>query len=345
MEPVDPIASRSVSTMFVRLLGEAVARSGISVEQLMRGAGLHPALLYDANERIGLRPFCRLLEYGLDATRDEALGLQLAALANESPFGVVAHLLMHAPTLRDMLMLNSRFGKAILDCGPLVLVETGDEALLRYDFVRYSARTDRVFAEFCMLGMLRAVRIYAGPGINPRRVYFPYARPAHHREYARAFAGKACFDQPFAGLAVDRALVDRRQIHSHPKLFSLLHTEAERALARDTSGTEHSDRVMSYLLSRPPHAWPDASSVARELGLSLRTLNRRLKEERTSLRRLRRTAIETAASQLLDDSSRGMKEVARLVGFSDVTAFFRAWKRWKGTTPQQYRARYRRVAG
>jgi AraC-like DNA-binding protein len=330
--------------MLVRLLAEAVARSGVSVEQLMRGAGLPPALLYDANERIGLREFCKLLEYGLDATHDEALGLRLAAQANESPFGVVAHLLMHAPTLRDMLALNSQFGGVILDCGPLVLVETGDEALLRYDFVRYSARIDRVFAEFCMLGMLRAARIYAGHEISPRRVHFPYARPAYHHEYARAFAGTACFDQPFAGLAVDRALVDRRQIHSHPKLFSLLRTEAERALDRNKSGTQHSDRVMSCLLSRPPHAWPDASSVAKELGMSVRTLNRRLKEEGTSLRRLRQTAIETAAAQLLDDSSRSLKDVARLLGFGDVTAFFRAWKRWKGTTPQEYRARYRRVA-
>ena len=65
-----------------------------------------------------LRPFCRLLEYGLDKTQDEALGLRLAAQANETPFGVVAHLLMHAPTLRDMLMLNSRFEKAILDSDP-----------------------------------------------------------------------------------------------------------------------------------------------------------------------------------------------------------------------------------
>jgi AraC-like DNA-binding protein len=194
-------------------------------------------------------------------------------------------------------------------------------------------------AEFAVAGFLRLARTFGGPRVVPQAVSFEHARPVHHREYARVFGDVARFGQPTTALTLDRSALDRVQLHQHPELFALLRSQAERVLERVTVELGPADQVKRYLLARPPARIPDISTAARDLGLSARSLRRRLAADETTYRSLVRATLEASAGHMLRDPRRSIQETAGALGFSNVGAFYRAFKRWTGMTPAQYRER------
>jgi AraC-like DNA-binding protein len=99
------------------------------------------------------------------------------------------------------------------------------------------------------------------------------------------------------------------------------------------------DRVKQYLLARPPARIPDLLTAARDLGLSGRSLRRLLASEATSYRSLIRNVLQTTAEHMLRDPARSIQETAGALGFTNVRAFYRAFKQWSGMTPGEYRRR------
>jgi AraC-like DNA-binding protein len=329
----------SVSTVMVRVIVDAVERAGVGREELLRSLKIDPARLAAADGRFELEEFAALQVHAMDRTRDEALGLHIMEHTPDSAFDLVGHLVSHAPTLREAFGLCAQFQRLLIEDSHITLRETGTSAALQYHFTRSLERADRMLAELVVAGFLRLVRVFGGAGVTPHVAAFEHPRPGHHREYARFFGDAARFSQPITALTFDRAVLDRAQLHQHPELYALLRTQAERALERVANGLGPADQVKRYLLARPPARIPDISTAARDLGLSARSLRRRLAEERTSYRELVRTVLEASAGHMLRDPGRSIQETAFALGFSNVGAFHRAFKRWTGMTPSQYRER------
>jgi AraC-like DNA-binding protein len=104
-----------------------------------------------------------------------------------------------------------------------------------------------------------------------------------------------------------------------------------------TEGRGAADQLRRYLLARAPSRIPDPSTAARDLGMSERSLRRRLAAESTSYRDLVRAILETHADHMLRDPKRSIQETAHALGFADAATFHRAFKRWTGRTPKEYR--------
>jgi|HubBroStandDraft_2_1064218.scaffolds.fasta_scaffold77846_2 AraC-like DNA-binding protein len=329
----------SVSTVMVRVLVDAVERAGIPRDDLLRSRQIDPVRLTEADGRFELEEFARLQMGAMDLTGDEALGLHMAERTHDSAFDLIGHLVSHAATLREAFALCRQFEGLIMDESDLALLETGTTATLRYQFARTYERADRMLAEFVVAAFLRFVRVFAGPSVATRGASFEHARPAHHREYTRIFGDAVRFGQRTTGLTFDRALLDRAQLHQHPELLALLRSQAERALDRIDQGLKPADQLRRYLLARPPARIPDITTAARDLGLSARSLRRRLAEEATSYRSLVRSTLEASAGHMLRDPGQSIQQTAHALGFSNVGAFHRAFKRWTGMTPVQYRER------
>jgi AraC-like DNA-binding protein len=326
-----------VSTFLVRALIEVVERAGLPRQQLMAAAKLELARLDDIVGGFALAEFSELQIQAMDLTADEALGVHLAEQTSEAAFDVVAHLAMHAATLRDAIALCAQFQRLVMDGTALSLREDGDTATLRCGFPRSTARGDRMLAEFALAGLARLIGTFVGHGAHLRVVSFEHPRPAHAAAYARLFGGAVKFSQPFTGLEFARELLDRRQLHHHPELFSVLHTQAEARLGGIVRGQGFVDRVKQHLLSLPPSGTPDMDAVARALGISARSLRRRLAEEHVSYKALLQSVLEARATQMLSDPNRTIQETAHAMGFSDPAAFQRAFKRWKGVTPGEFK--------
>ncbi len=327
-----------VSIVIVRAFVEVVERAGVSRDQLLAATKIDPRRLDASDARLEFAEFADLQTRAVDLTGDEALGIHIAEQASEAAFDLIAHLIVHAPTLRDGIELCLRFQRVFSDDSELTIVEKGDSATLRLSYPRTTVRSDRMHAEFVMAGLWRMIKGFGGPRTTVRAVHFEHARPDYHPEYTRVFGGTERYRRPFTGLEIDRQFLDLPCLHHHPELYQVLRSEAERALIHLTRGVGHAERLKQYILARPPlGAIPDMEMVARDLGMSVRSLRRRLTEEGVSYKAVLEQAFGTVATRMLSDTRRSIQETAHAMGFSDPTAFHRAFKRWTGMTPKQYR--------
>ena len=278
-----------------------------------------------------------MLSVAVAMTGDDALGLHLAEHMPEGAVDLLAHLAAHAPTMREAVEIASQFVRLAMDGVLLVVREEGDAFVVRYSFPRSTPLSDRLLAEFMMGGLVRLARSFTGPSASPRLACFEHERPSYHGEYTRIFGNHQRFGQSATSMAFDREIADRPQMHQHPELYDLLRTEAQRRLDRMTTGVGPANRLREYLLAMPPSRIPEISAAARDLGMSERSLRRRLASDGTSYRDVVRSALEASAGRMLRDPARTIKDTAVALGFADAAAFHHAFKRWTGMTPGEYR--------
>lgn len=331
------------AALFVRAIVEAVERAGVTREALFAGTEIDPERLAQVHDRFDVYEFAKIQTRALDLTRDEALGLHIAEHVQEASFDLIGHLIAHSPTLREAFDQALQFQRLVIDNAQLIMREKGSVVTLEYQFARSVERSDRMHAEFVVAGLMRMLRTQPASAGTTHAALFEHHRPAHYREYTRVFGGVEKFEQATTGIVFDRSLLDRPQINQHPELYLLLRTEAERALERMTEGLGMADQLRRYLLARRPSRIPDPSTAARDLGMSERSLRRRLAAESTSYRDLVRTILEAHADQMLRDPKQSIQETAHALGYADAATFHRAFKRWTGRTPKEYRSR--RAAG
>jgi AraC-like DNA-binding protein len=323
--------------MLAHAVLECVEGHGVDRRALLRAAEFDPARLDDIDARMTSDEYDRLHTAALTLTRHQALGLQMGENVSAAAFDVFGDLALHAPTLRAAVDVFERFQGLVVDGPGCKLYEQGNAAIFRYDFPRGPLACNRLRAEFAMAGVLRLIRRFAPGGPPVRAVFFEHARPEYDREYARVFGGAERFEHEFTGIELDRDVLDHQTRPPHAELYSVLESLACRKLTRAMREPGHAARVKDYLTAHALGAIPHMSQVARALGVSTRSLRRRLAEEDVSYTELLDEARATAAKRLLEDPRRSIYETAYAMGFSDATAFHRAFKRWTGLTPTQYR--------
>jgi AraC-like DNA-binding protein len=331
------VFAMSLSIMLISALVEGVEPAGVAGPELLRVANIDPHRLEDIDGRLDRAEYDRAQTAALDLTGDDALGLHLGERVSGRTFDVLADLASHAPTLRDAFQTFARFHRIVSDGPDTTVYEHASIATLHYQFPRSSPRCNRLRAEFAMVGFLRMLRDFTRRDNPARAVYFEHPAPEYLHEYARIFGGIERFDHDFTGIEFDRELLDRTQQPQNGELYTVLESLAERKLSRVTREGGHAERLRDYLTSTALAERPQMDVVARSLGISVRSLRRRLDEEGVSYTTLLNEARATLAKRMLDDPRRSIYETAYAMGFSDPSAFHRAFKRWTGMTPTQYR--------
>ena len=325
----------TLSIVYVRALVEAVERAGVAKDELLSGSGLDAVMLDDTSRRVGAGEWNALLERALDRTEDLALGLHMGELASATTYGIPAHLVAHSGTMRDGLDALTRFYRLLSDTPLCELREDGARALLVHELIPGPPRIQRFQAELALVSFFRMVR-YFGRGATPHEVAFAYPAPHHRAEYTRVFEGRERFDRSFTGVAFDRRLLGSSQVNQDPDLLAALHTQAERRAALLDGAVAYAEKVRAYLVTQTNPGSCDMEMVAHAVGLSARSLRRRLGEEGASFADIVRGArAEVAKGLVLDDDS--IQRVASTLGFSDPSAFHHAFKKWTGMTPREYR--------
>ena len=327
----------SVSVTLVRAVLEEIARVGIDPERLLAEVEFDRALIEDAGARIPEARYDALHQRALDLTGDPALGLHMAEHARIGAFHIVAILSAHCRTLREALTVFRRFRHLLSEVEPPSLEEDGDHAVITCHFVAASPRGDRRRAEFGITALVRFAQQSIGTVGAPRAIDFTHAAPPYADEYARLLACPVRFGALAHRIHLDRAALDRPQIHSNAHLYRVLETSAASDLA-SLSGPTIAARVRAAIVAHHDGGRPSMDEVARRLGLSGRSLRRRLHDEAASFADLVDDALAELARRQLQDPRATIEDVALRLGFSEPSAFHRAFKRWTGLTPGQYRS-------
>jgi AraC-like DNA-binding protein len=308
--------------------------------------GISPAALFDhgtdalyaepAERSYPLARFQSLFARAIHLTEDPALGLHCGLHASEASFGLMAPLVSHAPTLRHALALVAQFQPLLIEGAHIQITEHMGVAQLRCE-LDHDCAIDRSFVELVVAGLVRTVQAFGCARSDIRSVCFEHSRPAYYHAYAVAFSGAERFAQGFTGIEFSARALDRPHLHRHSELHKLVLIQAEHNLERLWRPLSCTDRVRALMNGRPASALPDMAVAARALGLSVRSLRRRLDDEGTSYRELTQSALHESACSMLRNPVLTLQTVAHQLGFADPTAFHRAFRRWAKLTPAEYR--------
>jgi AraC-like DNA-binding protein len=165
----------------------------------------------------------------------------------------------------------------------------------------------------------------------------PYPAPPHAAEVERVLGCPVRYGSDAIRLHFPASWLDTARLHANPELMRLLEHQAERNLADLITPRRLSARVRAAILDGQDGLRPTMTAMARRLGLSERSLRRRLAEETLTYAEVVEQALAEAARRLLEDPQVTIQDVADRLGFSEASAFHRAFKRWTGLTPRQFR--------
>lgn len=310
---------------------------GVPPDVLLRAADLDPALMTQA-----VVPHRQVLRIWEEATRlsgDDDFGLHMAEwiiVQAEARFDVLAFAMRSCPTLGDQYARMGRYIRLLHKETILALEASDDVARLVHGVVDHH-RSLRQPSEAMLAMMLLQGRRSIGEDFAPREVRFVHPRPARTTEHERIFRAPVHYGCPRDELVLDRALLERPQVHAEPRLLTLLARQLEALLQDVGKGHSVTGPIRRCMADGLIEGEPTLASVAKRLGLSPRTLQRRLRDEDTSFADLLADVRHELALQHLRNPEVSIQEAAFLLGFSDVSTFHRAFKRRAGVTPAEYR--------
>lgn len=325
------------SRVVIRVVEFAAAR-GHDPEQLCRSAGLSLSMLRDPNARL---PFALAERVGMCAAElcnDPNLGLHLAQdVRDPRVFDAGVLLMMASPTLGEGFERMERFQRFWADGERFVRLPTPTGLCLRHVKRDALGEYQRHSDECAMAEFVLGARQLTERELAPRSVRFRHAEPADRREHDALFRCPIEFDADYAEVEIDHAWLELPLPHANETYRAIFQQQVERAIARLPSSRGLAASVRAAAQAALSSGDCSLERTARVLGVSARTMQRRLRVEGTSFAELiDALRCEMAAAYL--DKQVPVPEIAWLLGYAEPSAFYHAFKRWTGTTPEQLRA-------
>jgi AraC-like DNA-binding protein len=320
-----------------RLVYERLHRSSLKPAPLLSKAGLTIDQINDQHTRIKVKSQIRFLELAATALRDDLLGLHLASDYDLRKIGLLYYVLASSDVLDEALHRAARYSRITNEAISLTFRPARDAAIA-LDYVGIERRSDRHQIEFWLVSFVRLCRQLTNRRLIPSRV-----RVVHHRDRTPAELRSLLGCEVEFGANVDEVVfpstVKQMPIGSADcHLNELLVKYCEEALSNREPGriTLRStvEKAMAPLL---PHGKARVAEVARKIGMSPRTLARRLAEEGLTFSEIADQLKADLAQHYLRDGDLPISQVAWLLGYREVSAFTHAYRRWTGMTPRQSR--------
>ncbi len=335
MRAMSPVAT-TYSVLPVRLLLQSARACGLDDAALLNAAGVQPALLDDVDARVPAEAVEALWDDVARRSGDPAFGLHIAEQSPRGSFGVVEYVCRNAATLGQALRTMTRYARLVHD-GALLDLEVDDREarlLLRSVDLRGGSPS---LVEWTLTYVLLAAREMTGTELAPETAVFRHPTRGAAAEWARVYRCPVTFGGPYHALVFAPATLDLPVRRADPALARLLAVHAEERLARLPQPEGFGGRLRWAIRELLPNGAPRLPDVARLLATSPRSLQRRLQEEGTSFQALVTEVRNETAAHYLTERDHGIGEIAFLLGFSEPSAFHRAFKRWSGRTPSEYR--------
>jgi AraC-like DNA-binding protein len=321
---------------------EVLLRLGVDPGEVLARVGLDAQIFSDPENPVPCVALGRLMSACVARTGCRHFGLLVGERGGTASLGVVGLLIREAPDVGTALRQAALY-LHLHDRGAVVVLSAQNGvARIAYAIYAPGVEGSEQIGEGAIAISCNVLRSLCGADWSPTEVLLAGRRPADARPYRRFFRAPVRFDAEQNALVFPAAVLEQRLPQANPELQRLLLEEVQQ-LDREM-GLEFPTRVRRLLRAGLIVGRCSAERTAALLAMQRRTLSRRLGAEGTSFEALLAEIRYEAACQLLTDTAMPMRQIAEAIGYADVSVFTRAFRRWSGTTPTEWRASLRAKA-
>jgi len=320
-------------------IADDLRRAGHALDGRLMEVGLVRPDLASPDDRIPYAAYVGLIERAAVLLGDPGYGLKLGASQSVRDNGLLGFIALNSPTLRDALANIERYVRVTNEGIDAVFEADGQRSTLRFRETDKSLRGLRHNSEQAAATVVTGVRELTGKKAAPLRVEFMHGRPNASIDYEGILGCPIKFRAEWDGVVYAEATLRLPVIGADNKLLRVLESACRKIIgpAPRTHDLIHS--VREYIVQRLAKGAAPIDDVARHFSMSTKTLERRLGERGASYRALVESIRRDLARRYLTETDLRLQQIAYLLGYSEPAPLARAFKRWTGSTPMQYRSR------
>ena len=318
-----------------RSLPRRLEELGHSPEAVLRQAGLPMGLFNQEKILVSTEEFFALYRGIAEASNDPSFGLKLGTEERVERYDPIQIAALTARSFRDAVQRLARYKQ--LTCPEEIrLVERGNECAVQFVWLLAHEKEPPLLVDLCFAWIVGIGRRGTRRPVNPKRVELQRA-PAHRELYESHFLCPVKFKANQNALVFSKADTELPFVTYNADLLATIAPQLEAELKQQLAEKNLREQVKGILKRLLAGQRPDIHHVARELHVSTRTLQRHLTEDGATFQQLMEEARRELARHYLLHSSLELNETAYLLGYEDANSFFRAFHKWEGTTPGQWR--------
>jgi len=326
------ISATKISSFLNNLDGYSITR-----EEVIQCAGINPLILSSPDNRLSGFEAQKIIEATTRLTNDDNLGIHQGEHLSKGFSNILGYVLMNCSTLKECWTKYCRYERIIDSTSISDFKIIDNYAILSNVTVDKVLKCNRHFSEFKISGMLSYIKLLSNENLQLHEVHFTHSKPSNTSEYERIFQCKVCFEKSANALIFDSELLNISVIEPNEKLLLLFEKNAEEILESFNDNT-YANMVTEILLEEIKKCnLPPIENIAKKLLLSVRSLQLYLHKEDTSYIKLVKETRKNIAKKYLNDRNISIDEITYILGFSETSAFHRAFKNWTGVTPTQFR--------
>ncbi len=327
----------NISVLILRHIANCMRLTGSDPAILLAQNGLRREDLDDAKRTIPLQLFLSFLEEAAQQSGNPHFGLHAGQLASSDSLGPLGFLFLSAPTFRSAFRSFTAYLATMQQAAHNSFHEEEGLATFEYAITDQTLINRMQDAEFSISVMQNFCCNYIGSDFELTEVRFEHSCRTDIRPYREFFRCEVYFDQDTNSFSFEDRFLERQGGVIDSALFPIIEEHLHRQAVEHSGEVQTHKEALKLLEASPLDNTPSLDQAADKLGISVATLNRRLKENGMSWRRLVQERRMNAAGRLLKQSSRNVADIALAVGFSESASFVRSFNRHFGTTPKQYR--------
>ncbi len=298
--------------------------------------GIDPRVLERADIEIPGEQYIALWEAAGQV--NPSIGLELGSQTEADDFGALGHAIHCAPTVEKALRTLHQFIIVFAQESIINFESDSRLAYIEYQVIAPTVVYKRQDSEFTIASVLRQLSLITNNAIRPTRVDFEHDKPADISTHKQVFQCPIYFNQPANRLYLSADALRTPVSHGNERLYKALEPYLERERQNRSISDELIPQITRMIATRMRSGAPSIDDVCEQLNLSRRTLQRRLKDHGIEFSSLVEDVRRELALAYMKGSDYSMTEISLLVGYSESASFTRAFRRWTGQSPQQYRA-------
>ncbi len=328
---------RTISVAKLKIFLNQIERYGVTKKDILKYAKIPEDTLNSPDNKLLGEEVRRLIGALVEQTQDKDIGLKQGSLLLKGFSNILGYILMNCDSIAKGWEKYVQYEKLVDETSKCSFKIENGLAYLYNTTIDEHLKDIRQFEDFKIAGILSYIKLLTGKNLKPKKVLFTYSKPKDTEEHLRIFDCHLLFDQNDSAIIFDEEALDIKILDSNEELLSFLEEHVKDFYVELEEKDGYTKKVQDILLEEIKATLPSVAFIAKQLSMSVRSLQMHLKKENTSYRKITEEIRKQLAEKYIKDNVVSIDEISYVLGFSESSSFCRAFKKWTGLAPSAYR--------